>query len=161
MGSDASISVKSTFKRMYALIPEKKSATVRLRSWWAINFANACCMFGVWIDKVFRSVLSLVFSAAFGLLLTPCCRGAVKGNEAVCLAAFAGGAFLVGFLEVGDDAAGIDLGGGDAAVAEELLDVPDGGSAAEHFGGAGVAEAVQGEGVREAGCVAVSAKHGA
>ena len=48
--------------------------------------------------------------------------------------------------EIGDGDLGVDLGAVDGAVAEEFLDVADGGAAFEEMGGAGVAESMEGYG---------------
>ena len=71
------------------------------------------------------------------------------------LASFAGGRSGVGFFEVGLDDVGIYLRRGDAGVSEEFLNVPDARAALEHFGGAGVAEAVNDVEVAESCPVAV------
>lgn len=83
-------------------------------------------------------------------------RGHVDG-----LAALAGGGSGVGLPKVGLHDLGIDLGREDGGMPKQLLDVADVGPAFEHDGGAGVAQAVHGDGVGKMGAFAVAAKQAA
>ena len=97
--------------------------------------------------------MSLFFAPPF--LLPPPCGFAVKGDECGLLSAVAGSGGCVGFLDVVDDDAGVNLGGVNRAVAQKFLNVSYAGPAAEHFGGAAVAEAVDGVDVADTGPFAV------
>ena len=65
----------------------------------------------------------------------------------------------VDFLELLDGYVRIDLGGGEAGVAEHGLDVADVGSAFEHQGGHGVAKEVTGASLAELGSEDVIPHH--
>ena len=79
-----------------------------------------------------------------------------EGGDVDDAAAFAGGGGFVDALEIGADDAGVNLRGEEGGVAEHFLDVAHLGSAFEHFGGTGVAEAVDGDAAGEPGGVAVA-----
>ena len=57
---------------------------------------------------------------------------------------FAGRGFLVNFFQIKRNDTGINLGGGDLAVSQHFLHMPDRGPAPQHFRGAGMAQAVGG-----------------
>ena len=61
------------------------------------------------------------------------------------------------FLQVQGNDLGVNLRGRDARMAEHFLDMPDACAASQHLGGAGVTQAVRGDGFGESRRLAISA----
>ena len=73
---------------------------------------------------------------------------AVKRNEALSGPLLVGACFLVGLVQIIDDDVGANLGRGDTAMPEELLDMPDRGFPPQQLGRTGMMQTVRAERVR-------------
>jgi hypothetical protein len=93
-------------------------------------------------------------SAPGGFAVAPAAK--LEGGHLDGFAALAGGCVLVDPFQVAGDDAGVNLGRGQVRVAEHFLNVADGCPALQHFGGAGVTQAVGGGRPGEPGGVAVA-----